>query len=161
MRQITHVVLAVSIAFTVGCTGSKTVTTVEGDSVTNEGGLGTGSVAGVGIEVRDLATDDVAITAGIQTLRGPSGNYSRVRWEITLGKVLILLERDEEQPIELTVDDSFHGTLQAGDELVIDENRTVIVNGVERPVTARDFRDRVRARESTSDDPETPGDTDD
>jgi hypothetical protein len=141
--------LFVLAACAAGCTSSTTVTTVAGDTVTNAGGVGTGSVADVSIEVRGLTTGEASVMPSVQTLAGPSGNYSRELWAITLGEVKILFERHAEGPIELTVDENFYGTIQAGDALLIDENRTVFVNGVERATTARDFRDPV-PRESTN-----------
>lgn len=129
-----------------GCTSSTTATTVSGDTVTNTGGVGTGSVAGVSIEVRGLTTGEATVMPSVQTLAGPSGNYSRELWNITLGDVKIVFERFAEGPIELTVNENFYGTIEPGDAVLVDENRTVFVNEVERTTTARDFRDPVPAR---------------
>ena len=143
MRPTTLSLAAIAITCAAGCTSSKTVTTVAGDTVTNADGVGTGSVGGVSIEVLNLTSEDAGIVPGLQTLAGPSGNYSRELWKITLGEVIIEFDRRASQPIELSVNDEFYGTIQTGDALLIDENRTVFVNGLERSTTFRDYRDPV------------------
>lgn len=146
-RSTSHLVLAASITLACGCIASKTVGTAAGDSVTNQNGLGTGTVAGVRIEVRDLTTNDASVNHSIQTASGQNFSESHDVWQITLGEVLIVFQRHQGQSIHVTIDGHSYGTLQPGDSLLIDENRTVLVNGVERAVLDSDIEDVTGAQE--------------
>jgi hypothetical protein len=83
---------------------------------------------------------------------------SRTIWHITIGSVSIVFERDAGQPIHLTVNGDNYGTLQSGDELLIDENRAVIVNGVTCQVVAEDSVE-AHTEESTTEELPTPSES--
>ena len=54
-------------------------------------------------------------------------------WEVDLGEVKIILEREMDGPISLTIfDGQQYGTVVKDDELLIDVDRKVTINGEER-----------------------------
>ena len=116
-----------------GCsvTGVTSITT-KGDSVTNQGGSGNGTVAGVNIRVLGLKQKDAAVTHSGTTVQGPENNSEHDRWEVAFGEVKLVLECSNDQPISLTIDGLDYGTVARDDDLLIDADRKVTVNGEER-----------------------------
>jgi hypothetical protein len=116
------------------CNISTTTTTTisNGDLVSNINGMGTGDVAGVEIEVQNLSKHNSGVTHSVSISETPSGAEQAEKWDIQFGEVSVVMEREGNETIELTVDGQRYGSLKEGDKLLIDADRDVIVNDVRR-----------------------------
>ena len=122
------------IFVSVSCNVSTTTTTTisNGDSVSNINGTGTGDVAGVDIEVQNLSKHNSGVTHSVRISETPSGAEQAETWDIKFGEVSVVMDREGNEAIELTVDGQRYGSLKEGDKLLIDADRNVIVNDVQR-----------------------------
>ena len=116
-----------------GC-GVSGVTSItdRGDSVTNQAGLGTGTVAGVNIRVLGLKQKNAAVTHSVKIVEGAESTTESDRWEVEFGEVKLILASDKDQPMSLTIDGVDYGAVAKDDHLLIDAARKVTVNGEER-----------------------------
>ena len=132
-RSLVSMFLAVGILIAAGCSiESVTQTTAVGDTITNEWGKGTGTVAGINITIEGLNQKNAAISHAVHATQGVHGSSESHQWDVDLGEVNMVLSRENGQPIALTVDGASYGNVSKGDELLIDANRLVFVNGEKR-----------------------------
>lgn len=124
------------LVFAIICSGCSvngvTGITAKRDSITNQGGLGSGTVAGVNIRVLGLKQKNSSVTHSVNVVQGPANSSESNRWEVEFGEVKLVLECGKDQPILLTIDGRDYGTVAKEDDLLIDANRKVTVNGKER-----------------------------
>jgi hypothetical protein len=118
------------LLITTGCSYTTTTTTTvtNGDSVSNMDGTGTGNVAGVEIEVLELANHKSGITHSVNITATTTGADETETWDVHFGEVSVLLAQENNGPVSLTVDGLKYGTVAEGDRLVIDADRNVMVN---------------------------------
>ena len=125
--------ILVVAAICTGCSGNGvTVIAPAADSVSNENGIGSATIAGVSIRVLGLNQNGAGVTHSVKTDQAPAGTTHWDRWDVSFGEVKLILERDNDQTILLNVDGANYGTVVKGDDLRIDADRNVTVNGQER-----------------------------
>ncbi len=136
MYDRSYLLLLLLMLVVLACCGcgisGVTSTTSQGDSVTNQGGLGTGTVAGVNITVQGLKQKNAAVIHSVHIAQGIESSTESHRWEVEFGEIKLVLASNDDQPISLTINGENYGTVDKGDELEIAANRAVIINGEER-----------------------------
>lgn len=111
--------------------GAGTYPPTNGDFVTNLDGRGTARVWGICFEV----ADPVGKASGSEFEGGLHSDLEQTdaRVRIALGDdVGILLEKVPGSPITFTLNERSYGTLDVGDQVIIDKERNVTINGTER-----------------------------
>ena len=127
MRLLIMIVCSFIVA--VGCLRPKpTVGTPPKSQVTNINGKGTAEVWGVSFVVENPGGN----AAGGSTIVNASNGHNDSRMELTLGDVVVQLARINEGPVSCTINDVDYGELSEGDDVKIDAERNVTVNGEAR-----------------------------
>ena len=98
-----------------------------GDYVKNSNGLGTARVWGITFDV----VEPVGTSAGSHFDGSLSSDPEKTdaRIDITIGDVVMRLEKIPGRPITFEFGGMAYGTLEVGDKVTIDKERTVRVNG--------------------------------
>jgi hypothetical protein len=95
--------------------------------------VGTAIVAGVDIKVLGLKEKNAGVSHSMHVAQGVDNTTESDYWEVDLGEVKIILEREMDGPISLTIfDGQQFGIVVKDDELLIDVDRKVTINGEER-----------------------------
>ena len=129
MQRIVPLVLLVLV----GCSGSSTpaIPPTTGDFVTNNDGVGTAQVFGIGFRIS-------VNSGGASTEDSIAANFvdaeqSSARKRFTFGdEITIQLDSVNEAEVGFIFNGQNFGNLNVGDQVVIDDERNVEVNGTPR-----------------------------
>lgn len=137
MHRLLSLVLLTQLFVYVGCSQSPEIPIppTSGDFVKSEDGVGTAKVFGIDFQVAVSAggasTEDEIHADFLEPEK--SGASKR----FTLGdEAVIQLDSINESEVEFVYNDQDYGTLKVGDQVVIDAEGNVTVNGTERMPTA-------------------------
>jgi len=116
-----------------GCSISGVrVESANGDSTGVSGGRGEATIAGVKVEVEGLRETQSGINSGVKITENADGATEVDTRHVRLGEVKLTFVRIDDGPLWVSIEGREYGEVKEGDEIRIDDQRNVTINGQAR-----------------------------